>query len=494
MKTTSLFVATLACVLATPSFGQQKVFNWVTGNDETVSLDPGYYHAGPTFQQGARAKDVHVDIEAQRAVTIAMVSAQEWSDSAQHPEAIKDLKYTCAQEHIVRATYSCALPAALPMVIVVRDERISERGAFAGIGEVITHHDHDGRDADRAISAGLEAAFAGRRMREFTAPNYVHIQYYDWSCTENCNLPDPPQPKLFDWVPSDNETVRLDPANYYTSRTYNPGPYGANMQVEIEAQRPVTIAMVDPAAWTAATEHPNASQNLNNIEYLCVQPHVVKATYVCKLPGFWPKLLIVRDERNATQDARDGDHTQGKDSHDGNGVAHVIPASASGAVVSGRDLPRQFSFPNDIRIQYYSWRCVQSCDQPDFGWVRQVQEKYPLTSILKVYGGITPDHNGAQVSIKVKSPVPMAVAILPSTIAAQLYGKPDMFESAVASSTCQQRGVQSSTFQCTLNLADGAQSLVLLPEAGTNIPNRKKTEIEVQVVKCIDNCANLPAK
>jgi hypothetical protein len=54
--------------------------------------------------------------------------------------------------------------------------------------------------------------------------------------------------------------------------------------------------------------------------------------------------------------------------------------------------------------------------------------------------------------------------------------------------------VQSSTFQCSFNLADGPQSLVLLPEAGTNVPTHKKAEIEVQAVKCIDNCAALAAK
>jgi hypothetical protein len=88
----------------------------------------------------------------------------------------------------------------------------------------------------------------------------------------------------------------------------------------------------------------------------------------------------------------------------------------------------------------------------------------------------------------------MAVAILPARVAGQMYGNPEMFESAVAASSCQQRGVQSSTFQCAFNLADGPQSLVLLPEAGANVPNHKKAEIEVQAVKCVDNCAALPAK
>src|SRR5260370_8745681 len=81
-----------------------------------------------------------------------------------------------------------------------------------------------------------------------------------------------------------------------------------------------------------------------------------------------------------------------------------------------------------------------------------------------------PDHDGEQVSVKVKSPVPMAVAMLPAKIAGQLYGKPDMFESAVERSSCAQRGVQNTTFQCTFNLAAAPQSLVLLPDARPHIP------------------------
>jgi len=46
--------------------------------------------------------------------------------------------------------------------------------------------------------------------------------------------------------------------------------------------------------------------------------------------------------------------------------------------------------------------------------------------------------------------------------------------------------------QCTFKVADGPQSLVLVPEAGVNIPNHKNAEIEVQAVKCVDNCAALP--
>lgn len=489
MKSGHFCALMLTCALASSSFGQRKTFNWVAGNDETVSLDPGYYHGGPTLQSSAKAPEVHVDVDAQQPVTISMVPAQDWADAAQRPEALKNLNFTCVQAHVVKATYTCTPPAGLPVVIVVRDERASQ-GPFLGIGEVIAKHDRPGQDADRATNQ-LGAALAGHHLREFLSPNNVHLQYYDWSCTDNCNLPDPPRPKLFGWVRANGETLRLDPSNYYASHTYTPGPQGGEMQVDVEARFPVTVAMVDPPSWTAATERPSAAQNLNNINYSCVQQHLLKATYTCHMRGFWPQVLVIRDERETGHDAHDGDHSQGKNTTGANTPPHVAPVSVAGA--SATDQSRQFSSPNDVRIQYYSWSCVQSCDQPDFAWVVQVKEKYELTKILKVYGGLLADHDGMQVSIKVKSAVPMAVAVLPSAVAGQLYGRPDMLESAVANSSCQQRGVQSSTFQCTLNVADGPQSLVVVPEAGTTIPNHKKAEIEVQTVKCVDNCATLHA-
>jgi hypothetical protein len=219
--------------------------------------------------------------------------------------------------------------------------------------------------------------------------------------------------------------------------------------------------------------------------------------------AFWSQTLVMWDEREARHDHdgdrdydRDGDRdrVQGNSMMEANAGPRVFPAGGPGAPLTDRDEGRRWVSPNDIRIQYYSWGCVEYCDQPDFGWVRQVKEKYELTKVLKVYAGLTPDHDGTQLSIKVKSPVPMAVAVLPSSIAGQLYGNPDIFESAVGKSACQQRGVQSSTFQCSLNLADGPQSLVLLPEAGANIPKKKKAEVEVQTVKCVGNCNFLPSK
>ena len=494
MKTRPLCALLLACAVTTPLFGQQKTYNWVPGSDETVSLDPGYYHGGPTVQPNLKNLAVHADIYAERPVRIAMVSAQEWSEAAQHPEALRNLNYVCVQEHVVKAAYVCTPPAGVPMAVVVRDEREWQRGSY--FGQLTSRHDHQGDNVDRVVAFRAEE----QRSQDFIAPNSVHLQYYDWACTNNCNLPDAPQPKVFNWVPSNNETVRLDPENYYASHTFTAGAQGGNMQLDIEARYPVTLAMVDSSAWQQATQQPTAAQNPSNISYNCVQQHTLKTTYTCRLGGFWPEVLVVRDEREASHEHNgdhfdpDRDHGQSYNTAGPNPSLHVFPAGVAGMAVSDGNDGRRFVAPNDIRIQYYSWSCVEYCDQPDFGWVRQVKEKYELTKVLKVYNGLTPDHDGTEVSIKVKSPVPIAVAVVPSSVAGQLYGKPDMFESAIGRSACQQRGVQSSSFQCTLNIADGSQSLVLLPESGVDIPKKKKVEIEMQTTKCVDNCNFLPNK
>src|SRR5215469_18898898 len=85
MNRTYVYALFLTCALAVPTFAQQnpqKTYSWVASNDETVSLDPGYYHGGPTFQPTAQAPDVHVDVDAERPVRISMTSAQDWNDAA----------------------------------------------------------------------------------------------------------------------------------------------------------------------------------------------------------------------------------------------------------------------------------------------------------------------------------------------------------------------------------------------------------------------------
>lgn len=301
------------------------------------------------------------------------------------------------------------------------------------------------------------------------------------------SLPALAQDRVFNWLPANDESVRLDPGNYHTARTYRPNAPGQNNHVDIKAERPVTIFMTPEGDWNAALQHPEAISRLRQV---CLREHVVETTYVCEMP-VEPMTLIIRDDRDnpeGTVFAGLGavlDPNNQVERAVGVGIAAVLTAKAS---------TRQFKSPNDVHIQYYRWDCVENCIQPEIQWSLQVKEKYELTGFLKVYGGFAPDHDGEQVSIRIKSPVPMVVAMLPSEMANRLHGSPDALESALEKNNCQQRGVQSQQFECTFNVGDGPQSLIVAPEPGARVPNHKKAEIEMQAAKCVANCALLASK
>jgi len=293
------------------------------------------------------------------------------------------------------------------------------------------------------------------------------------------------QQRVFDWQQANNETVRLDPANYHSGRTYGPSPDAGKIHVDVKSQMPVTVFLADAGAWNQALQHP---ESLPNVSQFCTQEHIVELTYVCALPQV-STTLVVRDER---YDSAAGTNTAVFAGLGAvlNGNAKADNAIEAGvAAVLGRQesAARKFVSPNDVQIQYYQWICVENCIQPEFQWISQFKEKYQLTSFPKVYGGFAPDHDQTLVSIKINSPAPMIVAILPSKVADHLYAKPETLETALQSNSCQQRGVQKLTFQCSFNVADGPQSLVVVPEPTSNV-SHKKAEVEMQAVKCVDNC------
>jgi hypothetical protein len=296
------------------------------------------------------------------------------------------------------------------------------------------------------------------------------------------------QQRVFNWLPANDESVRLDPANYHAGLNFHTFGNGGNIQVDIKAERPVTIFLAPTDDWNLAVQHP---ETIANLRQLCPNEHVVETRYTCFLPPV-PLTLIVRDERNSPDTAVFAglgavlDPNNKTDRAIGEGLAAVLTGQGSAT--------RRFKAPNDVHIQYFRWDCVENCIQPEFQWTRQVKEKYELSSFVKVYGGFRPDHDGEQVSIKIKSPVPMVVAMLPSQVADQLHSQPDALETALQKNACQQRGVQSLEFQCTFNAADGPQSLVVAPEAGTDVPHHKKAEIEMQAARCVLNCALLQSK
>ncbi|MGC2197519.1 MAG: hypothetical protein WA628_22800 [Terriglobales bacterium] len=270
-------------------------------------------------------------------------------------------------------------------------------------------------------------------------------------------------PLTFDWVRASDEVVQLDPADYHTGRVYRPGGDGGNMHIIVQARRPVTLAMVGTEEWNSVQQHPEA---WGSLEFRCMREHVTSTTYECHLPPNQPMTLVIHDERTPERALVQG----------------------IGAIL-GRGATRAFISPNDVQITYHSWSCVANCIQPEFQWVRLVKEKYELTPVPKLYSILTPEQDGQKLWMKIKAPVPMTLAVMPSGTADQVYDKPDQLSSALAQTSCKQRGVQTMEFDCLFNLADGPQSLLIVP----NVKSHKKAEIDVQTYKCVENCDLLNA-
>ncbi len=269
--------------------------------------------------------------------------------------------------------------------------------------------------------------------------------------------------RVFDWTPANNETIPLEPASLHAGRTYHPAAGGGNMHVAIESRYPVTVAMTWADAWNTAMQHPDAPMNF---DFLCVKEHVTSTIYECHLPSERPMIITFRDERRPEKP-----------------VVSTIGAILGPGV-------RQFISPNDLRIQYYSWTCVNNCVQPEFNWRRILNEKYEVTAAPKVYGLMTPDHDGQELSVKIKSPIPLTVALLPSHLADEVYDKTVSLTDALDQTGCKERGVQSMSFNCTFNVANGSQTLFILPDI--SFSGHKKANVEVETVKCVDHCELLP--
>ena len=278
-----------------------------------------------------------------------------------------------------------------------------------------------------------------------------------------------PQESTFDWLPSNDESPRLDPADYHTGRVFKAGEQAGNVHVDIDAQEPVTVEMAPAEEWSEALRHPEL---LPRVTFRCVREHVTKTTYICDVAPGHPMTLVLRDERDS---------------------AHTA-VTAFGATFNDRGTVREFVSPNDIHIQYYRWACVENCNPPRYQWISELRENYDLTPDLKIYDGITAERDGEPFSVKINSPVPMTVAIVPSRVADDLREKPDTLDSVLNNRPCMEKSVRAAAFECTFDLADGPQSFVAVPAEEGKLPQNKKAEVEVIASKCVANCLTDPEK
>jgi len=267
------------------------------------------------------------------------------------------------------------------------------------------------------------------------------------------------QNRVFDWTPANSETIPLEPASLHAGRVYYPAVGGGDMHVQIDSTYSVTVAMAWADEWNAAMQRPQAATNLH---FLCIKEHVISTIYECHLPSERPMIITFRDERNPEKPV----------------------VTAIGAILGPG--VRQFISPNDLHIQYYN------CIQPEFHWRRILDEKYQITLVPKAYSLMTPDHDGQELSVKIKSPIPLTVALLPSHLADQVYDKTVTLADALNKTGCKERGVQSMSFNCTFDVANGTQTLLILPDI--DVSGHKKANVKVDTVKCVEHCEylNLP--
>jgi hypothetical protein len=227
--------------------------------------------------------------------------------------------------------------------------------------------------------------------------------------------------------------------------------------VDIQAGQPVSVAMVSSDDWNAFLQDPHLDRNL---DFRCLREHVVSTSYFCALPG-QPMTLIIRDERKP-------------------GMATLRKASATLPDVDTQSVAAR----NDLLITYYRWDCTNNCE-PRLRWSRLSKQKYDITPAQQIYGIVDAQHAGRQISVSVKSSVPLLAALVPTKEATQLDWNPALLHV----SACNQVIDREATFKCTVKPADGPLALVLVPGNRMNVPVHTKAAVELDSARCVSNCS-----
>lgn len=272
------------------------------------------------------------------------------------------------------------------------------------------------------------------------------------------------QQKEYGWVPQSESTFRIGPGYHNGVAVFQPHGWEAiRIRMDINSHYPVSVGVVPLSDWNeAARDH----ERLEHLNYDCLMRDVVKANFTCNFyASYTARIVVVRDMRRADR-----------------------------AIIAGAGVPFARAtlnqlLANDVRVTPYRWDCTANCDLPDppqFSWVDLRREKYKISSSLKSYGPFSPEHDNDKIRVRVKTEIPMTVAVVPSSLVDDLYAHRDQAQEILSKSSCKQYGVQSSTLECTFQLSDGDQQVVLLPEQ--EIRKKKKVEVEISTVKCVANC------
>jgi hypothetical protein len=257
--------------------------------------------------------------------------------------------------------------------------------------------------------------------------------------------------KEMGWVPVSRQNYRLEPGRWQAAGTYGPGPIHLN--IGVRAGSGVNLGLVRQKDLDHGIK--SAMQ--------CRAQGLVDSVFNCEFEATEPMVLLIQDQR--------------------------LPGDALATAITGgwKRAAEDLTSSNVITLSQLEWGCVRGC-HPSYAWVNVSKEKFDLYPIAKTYGPITPDHDGNQVNVKMKSKQPMLLAILPVASADRLRANPAEAETLLAGAPCKQRAVEKADFTCRLNLQDGTQQVVLMAEPGIPV-KKKKVEVHITMVRCVANCS-----
>ena len=160
---------------------QQKVFNWVTGEQEQIRLQPGMYYAvgpfafKPDFLHQGMLK---LAMRAAKPVFVGVVPQSAWDYVVQNPQTVQQLQYFCLKENVLQIDYSCGGLNTFdsPFVVVIHD--LTDPNAQLG----------------RILLGGLGLYLKSKKLVEQAVAdsptnNDVSITHYSWLCVQNCDIP-----------------------------------------------------------------------------------------------------------------------------------------------------------------------------------------------------------------------------------------------------------------------------------------------------------------
>lgn len=284
--------------------------------------------------------------------------------------------------------------------------------------------------------------------------------------------------KTLGWVPGSTDQLRLPPNAWYAIGPWERGAWNEttlNIRFDISSRDPLMIGVVPLAAWNYVVQ----SYQIQRLTYLCLKEGVVKTSFICEnlLAFDAPFVVILHDPRTV----------------DKAGIKSMFLGGV-GAWMQDKELVKMAagSTGNDVTITRYSWACTLNCDVPDppvYRWRDLVKDKSSISRGIKSYGPFTPDRDGDTMRVKLNFPVPVTFAVVTPDLANAIREDPRRLNQSLGKTKCKGSSVQKLETSCSFSLADGPQEIVLLADAGTEIPANKKGSITVSSPQCVSNCA-----